>query len=430
MTPGRTPADFRQVTGGIKLRAEDPNYVPRLGDAYATFAIAITSYILAYAGQYSFSAILILIYLGLWLPFARFRHSLTLKVTTDSIIVMLVPCMALLSVIWSPAPNISAYSALEYTASLLCAIIIGRLVRTLAYLRGFNISVAVILILSILSGNYGVDPFSGNYSLVGLFGSKNQVGLFGELGIFLSFIGVLYPQKTISKILYFLPSFIVSALALYLSKSASSELSLILTFLMLILVYLITRIHQKYRIFACCIIFTLTTAVVALGTIFNWQNTILYLFGKDATLTGRTLLWQKGLESASDMPILGHGYAAFWIPGNPVAEEMWYTFAINGRFGFHFHNLFIESLVEMGVIGLCLICLLLIYTLLKSLGGILRFGMIPEYMLAFGISIMFLIRAFVEVDLIGTFGIPSVVYFTILPRLATYKKEKKGEKAA
>ena len=123
-------------------------------------------------------------------------------------------------------------------------------------------------------------------------------------------------------------------------------------------------------------------------------------------------------------PFFGYGYSAFWVQGNPIAEKLWYAFDIRARAGFHFHNLFVETFVELGGFGVFFIALLLLQNFFKSFGSILKFGMEKDYVFALGIATMFLVRAYVEVDLVGTFGIAAIVFFSNLTRLATYEKEK------
>ncbi|WP_050044083.1 O-antigen ligase family protein [Bradyrhizobium sp. LTSPM299] len=72
------------------------------------------------------------------------------------------------------------------------------------------------------------------------------------------------------------------------------------------------------------------------------------LMGKDATLTGRTELWELVQAEISRRPIIGWGYFAFWTPANPTALE------ISAQLGWlvpHAHNGILEMLLELGVTG-------------------------------------------------------------------------------
>ncbi|TGV63220.1 O-antigen ligase family protein, partial [Mesorhizobium sp. M00.F.Ca.ET.158.01.1.1] len=91
---------------------------------------------------------------------------------------------------------------------------------------------------------------------------------------------------------------------------------------------------------------------------------VLGIFGKDSTLTGRTYLWEQGWNAAMRSPILGVGYAAYWVQGFAEAERLWNEFYITTRTGFHFHNTYVEALVELGFTGAVLISLIMLRTLL------------------------------------------------------------------
>jgi exopolysaccharide production protein ExoQ len=81
---------------------------------------------------------------------------------------------------------------------------------------------------------------------------------------------------------------------------------------------------------------------------------VLDLTGKDITLTGRTDLWQAAFREIAEAPLLGHGFRAFWIPGNPVAIQLWAMFGIESRSGFHFHNTYLSNAVEIGILGVAI----------------------------------------------------------------------------
>ena len=93
----------------------------------------------------------------------------------------------------------------------------------------------------------------------------------------------------------------------------------------------------------------LLTVVVFGGTVIEDTMT---LFDKDPTLTGRTYLWERAGDFIADNPVLGKGFAAFWLQGIPDAEGLWEYAGIASRSGFNFHNSIIEILVHLGWLGL------------------------------------------------------------------------------
>jgi O-antigen ligase len=70
--------------------------------------------------------------------------------------------------------------------------------------------------------------------------------------------------------------------------------------------------------------------------------------GRDATLTGRTAIWDLVLSTNTN-PLLGAGYDSFWL--GPRVQMFWdkYSFHINQS-----HNGYIEIYLNLGLIGLVL----------------------------------------------------------------------------
>jgi O-antigen ligase len=83
--------------------------------------------------------------------------------------------------------------------------------------------------------------------------------------------------------------------------------------------------------------------------------------GRDATLTGRTDLWNDLLAIASRHPIIGVGYGAFWI-GN--THNLWSTHIWGPTQG---HNGYLDVYLEIGVLGV----LLLVCVIVASFRGVL-----------------------------------------------------------
>lgn len=85
-------------------------------------------------------------------------------------------------------------------------------------------------------------------------------------------------------------------------------------------------------------------------------ETIVGLLGRDMTLTGRTDLWAELLRVPIN-PLLGTGYQSFWL--GPVAEHFWeiYYFHPNQA-----HNGYLETYLNGGLVGVCLLMAMIIST--------------------------------------------------------------------
>jgi O-antigen ligase len=132
-----------------------------------------------------------------------------------------------------------------------------------------------------------------------------------------------------------------------MSKSATSVLAIFVFFWLAILGSLYSR--PATRIVGICLAFCSVLAVVFIVT--N-PDLIYELFGKDQTLTGRTLIWPYVIAHILEKPLLGWGYLAFWSALNPVALEIasatWNTVKIANA-----HNALLEFLLEIGIVGTC-----------------------------------------------------------------------------
>ena len=160
----------------------------------------------------------------------------------------------------------------------------------------------------------------------------------------------------------------------------------------------------------------LGTGEIALASGFDLSQ-LLVSFGKDPSLTGRTYLWQRAAESIGVRPLAGIGYQAFWVQGHVEAEGLWRFAHVESRAGFHFHNLFYETAVELGWSGVCALGAFLFCTAAATLlAGVLR--PTPTTALFAGMIVFFLMRVSVELDFLapfatGTFMLPALwVYAT------------------
>lgn len=98
-----------------------------------------------------------------------------------------------------------------------------------------------------------------------------------------------------------------------------------------------------------------------------WQVWVptLEALGRDPTLTGRTILWEWGYQAIAERPVLGWGFGAYFrspygeLPSLYVPQFFDYEIA-------HFHNSYIQTAVDLGVIGLIVLVLVLLYTIGKA----------------------------------------------------------------
>jgi exopolysaccharide production protein ExoQ len=121
------------------------------------------------------------------------------------------------------------------------------------------------------------------------------------------------------------------------------------------------RFMRKLDPRACLVVIILGFAValpVAISA-YEYGPIILKAFGRDPTLTGRTVIWGFLARSILKRPILGYGYYAFWL--GLKGESGRVIYALNWTFGYA-HNGLLEIFLQLGLTGVAVFFL----TLLKA----------------------------------------------------------------
>lgn len=105
-------------------------------------------------------------------------------------------------------------------------------------------------------------------------------------------------------------------------------------------------------------------AVVAALAVWLLQKPLLALLGRSSDLTGRSdKIWDKVLERVAEHPILGNGFSSPWVPFDP-AFAGWIE--DHGITVFHAHNMWLDVLMQLGVVGVVLIALAYLSLLWRS----------------------------------------------------------------
>ena len=149
--------------------------------------------------------------------------------------------------------------------------------------------------------------------------------------------------------------------------------------------------------------------VVTVATMGMTYVDVLGYFGKNTSLTGRTLLWEYAVAAIADKPILGGGYEAYWRIGNSGAEQLWFYSYIPNKSGYHFHNTFLEVTVDLGFVGLGVFVILLILIIVRMSAFIFGRVTSSEKIYAMTLFVFLLLRMPLEVDLFFQFQIASIL---------------------
>jgi exopolysaccharide production protein ExoQ len=264
--------------------------------------------------------------------------------------------------------------------------------------------------INIAFGRYGADDLSGDVAFQGTFRSKNQLALVVSI-LMLAGLAVLLDrgQARIFRLLA-IPALALVLPLLVMARSATSLVASALGAALLLGGFFLSRLRPIQRaLLLLAVVATLLPAVSLLGDADELATLFITdTLGKDATLTGRTTLWERAAVLIPDRLMLGVGFQSFWQPGNLEAEALWRFFRVQG--GFHFHNVWIETTVQLGTIGTALLALTLASGILCCLAWSWRERSLPPaFFLAY--LLMLTLRSFVEVDFAVQFSYSTVLFY-------------------
>jgi len=401
---------------------------PQRNSLYGVAAMTLSVFVFAYSTI--FGPISILAYYALWLPliFVDYRKVLGSVVLAPWIVAFV--AVALLSTFWSDAFSTTARASVQFATHALCALIAVNTLSVRNLTRGIVIGVALVLVYSFLFGHYSYDALDGTYSFVGAFSSKNQLGLYASLGVYFGLAAVFILGERGLWRIGCLAGVLFSAYGMVASQSATSILATAATVLVTYGLRVLLAFRPSHRRVILIVAILAVAALVPVLAGAGFADAVLGIFGKDSTLTGRTYLWAQGIAAGNQNPLGGTGYYAYWVQGFPEAERLWYEFYIATRTGFHFHNTYIELYVELGFIGLLVMTFFLYRTLFGHLGAMTRDAHNPTAHLMFGLVTMFVIRSFVEIDIITPYTIGAFLMFYAAGLLVKRRRASAGAQAA
>jgi O-antigen ligase len=250
--------------------------------------------------------------------------------------------LLLISALWSIDPRVTLTQGTAYFFVVLGAIGLvetfdsDELMDLMALICGLAAVASVVQLL--------IFPEPGEFR--GIFSQKNVLGQVMAGGVLTGLYGArIRGGRRFRSICIIALCTIVA----FMSKSATSILTIVVFFWLDILGRIYLR-GGSFRIISIC----LAIGCIPIGIFVMYSDLIFELFGKDMTLTGRTMFWPYVIDNISKKPLLGWGFCAFWSPLNPIAWQIgeairgdnWYTFNISNA-----HNGLLEFLLEVGFLG-------------------------------------------------------------------------------
>jgi len=340
-----------------------------------------------------------LTFLGAVLAYCALFPRRAYLAVTWSFVPWAIVAFGMLSVLWSMEPMQSARAAPQIGITILAAIMFAQGLPARAF-------IAVLMYAQISS-------IVASFFIPGIFGAKNSLGLQLALAL-LSSVWVLldgnqpkYARAVALSALLAVP---------YMLLSAGSEGALLTGSMAIagsVVIFLSRGLQSESRIVLLWlgIIASLIVLGIAFLAVDNLFDMFLLSIGKDTSLTGRTVLWSRAASIIADHPWGGVGLQAFWVEGNVEAIRFWEMFYIYGHAGFHFHDLWLEIGVELGLIGILIAAATTIIVVFNVWRWALRVPG-PESCFFVGFVSLIMLRTVGEVELFTQFNLTSLIFMS------------------
>ncbi|WP_281826328.1 O-antigen ligase family protein [Jannaschia rubra] len=154
------------------------------------------------------------------------------------------------------------------------------------------------------------------------------------------------------------------------------------------------------------------TAMVVLPTLTaDPVAVVLDRFGKDTTLTGRTVLWDYAEDQIAEHPVLGVGAGGFWrYQASPLVRKIYFDFYKAPGDVFNFHNSYYEIAIHQGLVGLALAVMGTLWAVVILTRATVRLGTMP-LIYFFTHMLVVLVRSFTEADFLRPFVIFHMIFW-------------------
>jgi O-antigen ligase len=216
------------------------------------------------------------------------------------------------------------------------------------------------LIAAVLYPGMGVDQDVHVGAWEGLFGHKNQLGGWMVRAAHACLCAAIFVP---SRRLFWSGGALLSAGLVAASTSTTALAALVLT------VGGVAGVGAlRTRGAAAVAVLWLAAIVVAGVAAAVWlvPDAVFGLVGKDATLTGRTEIWELLDQRVQERPLLGYGFGAFWAdpdygPSAVLAQQL--DWAVPSA-----HNGWLETMLQLGKVGVAVFAVHFAITSAAALG--------------------------------------------------------------
>lgn len=336
------------------------------------------------------------------------RPGLALRAVLSSLVPWMFVMFAALSVLWSQYPDWSLRASIQFAFSTAVFLVMVRALPAKSFLTVYLSALLLVDAASLANPRMGWN--TQGLAMIGIFNSKNSFGLAQALLIQISLWVLLDGSQSRLMRGLALIGLVGGAFLIHAALAVGAIAALFGALGCSLLAFNLARFPPRSRIIILCggglLIAILSGFCIAFAD--ELLQAGLDFTGKSANFSDRTPLWEVASKMIRENPVGGVGFQAFWQQGNPYAEDLWSRFQ-PARSGYHFHNLWYQSAVDLGYIGLGLALLTVAITAIEVMRWVVRCPS-PVSCFFFGYVVFIILRSWLEIDLFAQFSATGAIF--------------------
>ncbi len=255
--------------------------------------------------------------------------------------------MIIMSIAWSQFPMITTRRIVGIFGTTLFGYYLSSRFSLESNLKIFARACFIMAILSLATAvvypKFGIMTGEHQGRLRGVFLHKNTLG-----GIMCLYSICAFSLAMLTKQNKYLLHIVLATVLIILAQSAGS---LVVVVSLMVFGYLLRIIRIPLQGLFSILAILLAIFIMSYFYIYNNYDVVLQVLGRDATLTGRTLLWAELAKWVDKSPLLGYGFGGFWTGDIGISS------IVIKKIGWaapHAHNGFLNLTLELGYVGLAL----------------------------------------------------------------------------
>ncbi|MCK0168480.1 O-antigen ligase family protein [Jannaschia sp. S6380] len=374
---------------------------------------------------------LLLYPLSLWYAIAVWRgQRAILPLVARAWFVLLFPLWCFLSIAWAVEPLAALKHAVYLFLTMMICFQVAVSLTPRQIMHAILLATGVIGVINLL---YAVG--TGDMGR-GIFAQKNTMGKNMVVLWIVAFATFLDPGAGRLTRLAALGLAVIAAVMAFASNSATAVL-LVLASSGILLVGAIVLRGGLFRTSRLSLAFLFLGIVLIAGSFIlptltvDPVEVVLDEFGKDTTLTGRTLLWQYADEQVAENPILGVGAGGFWrYHTSPLVQRIYFEFFKSPGDVFNFHNAYYEIAVHQGLIGMGLALIGMAWAVWMLGLAAFRIGTMPLIYFFTHMTVA-MVRTYTEADFLRPFVLFHMVVWigALVSCQALFAQARTGRRA-